>query len=305
MENKTFCLSFLKSKPAGEDLISLGLYTVDTTRASLTDTLNLINSLLKSTTDHNLTALYSDCKEQYGDSVEDINTAKTCLKTESCYDQVNQIASAILDAADDCAGKGDIPLPDNNPLKKNSLVLGDLSDIIMTFFFFCCPFPFAAISFFFVSLLLNENWQIDDICSKHRNPSFCEAVLNSITGGEAEVDLASVGQSLILSTHTNAFDTLTLIHSHINKTSEVQLKQHYLTCSEHYDDALFEINEAKKSLISGDYNGVNRAASAVEKDAEACDSNPPPDPSQLPKNNKNLEDFSIIVMIVSVFLVHN
>ncbi|KAI4299878.1 hypothetical protein L6164_033299 [Bauhinia variegata] len=147
--------------------------------------------------------------------------------------------------------------------------------------------------------------KVDEICSRHRNPSFCAATLNSMTGGAIEVDLGSVEQNVILLAHTNAFDTLTLIHSLISNTTDQQLRQHYVTCSGNYNDALFDLNQAKTALVSGDYNGVNTAAAAVKKDAEVCDSKPPADPSPLPKKSKDLEDFSIILVIVSNFLAQN
>ncbi|KAI4299877.1 hypothetical protein L6164_033298 [Bauhinia variegata] len=156
-----------------------------------------------------------------------------------------------------------------------------------------------------LSSLSMKTAKVDEICSRHRNPSFCAATLNSMTGGAIEVDLGSIGQNVILLAHTNAFDALTLIHSLISNTTDAQLKQHYVTCSGNYNDALFDLNQAKTALVSGDYNGVNTSAAAVKKDVEICDSNPPADPSPLHMKNKNLENLSIIVIIVSNFLAQN
>ncbi|KAI4335035.1 hypothetical protein L6164_013721 [Bauhinia variegata] len=133
-EDKTFCISFLNSKPggvAGADLLSLGVYTMSATSTNLTNALGLIDSLLKNTTDHNLREIYLECQEQYEDLKDDVDSSKACFEHGRCYIDVNRLAGDVADAADDCSGHGDIPLPDTNPLKQESIVLGYVSEILI------------------------------------------------------------------------------------------------------------------------------------------------------------------------------
>lgn len=143
---------------------------------------------------------------------------------------------------------------------------------------------------------------IQEICAKHTNPSFCTNFLNPKAGS----DLATLGQYTIHDAVVKALDTLTLIHSLISSTKDPALKQRYIACSSDYNDVLLVVENASKELSSGDYNGLIAATNAVDKGIQDCDSKPPgSDPSEVPKDNKDMEDVNLILVIIVGFLTQN
>ncbi|WVZ07626.1 hypothetical protein V8G54_020972 [Vigna mungo] len=143
--------------------------------------------------------------------------------------------------------------------------------------------------------------QIGDICSKHNNPSICNAIILSVPGTNQGVDIGSVSLNLINMAHVNAFDTITLISDIIRNSSDPQTHQRYSSCTMDYTDVLLALSQAKESYSSGNYSDMNFNAAVVTKDVKDCDTKAY-DSSQIRINNQNLADFSMIIMILSDFL---
>ncbi|KAI4344737.1 hypothetical protein L6164_011928 [Bauhinia variegata] len=120
----------------------------------------------------------------------------------------------------------------------------------------------------------HPNVKIQDICAKHRNGSFCLAVLNSETNGAGSVsDLVALGQSTIDLARASATKTLNLIKTLMKEQmDDAKAQKYYTECSESYDDALEDLEEARQNLVSGDHNGANLAASAAMTNIDECDS---------------------------------
>lgn len=144
--------------------------------------------------------------------------------------------------------------------------------------------------------------QVSDICSKHYTPSNCLNILNSIPGVAAGADLDSLSLYIINLAHVNAFDTITLVHTLIGNTTDSQLKQRYAACSMDYDDALLCLTQAKISYGSQDFSAMKSNSASVLKDVQDCGSKVPSDSSPLLKNNQDLEDVSVIIMVLADFL---
>ncbi|XP_028792300.1 pectinesterase inhibitor-like [Neltuma alba] len=144
---------------------------------------------------------------------------------------------------------------------------------------------------------------VQEICSKHTNPAFCTETLNPKSGS----DLQTLGHYATMDVaHLHAFQTITDLHSLIANTTDPQMRQRYITCAIAYDDVLTRLQDASKALDSGDYSGMNSGANYVIVDAQECDSKPPSaDPSSIPKNNKNLEDTALIIVIITGLLSQN
>ncbi|KAJ1439843.1 Invertase/pectin methylesterase inhibitor domain superfamily [Sesbania bispinosa] len=69
-----------------------------------------------------------------------------------------------------------------------------------------------------------------------------------------------------------------------------------------YTDVLLCLSQAQQSYTTEDYNAMNSKGATVIKDLQDCDSKAPTDPSPLMKNNQDLEDVSMIIMILADFL---
>lgn len=141
---------------------------------------------------------------------------------------------------------------------------------------------------------------VKDICFKTQDPSFCLGVLNKIPQ-VSSVDLPGLANITINLATSNATKTLQRIKSLIPKTSERQLKEAYTSCSEHYDDAIGDLDDAKKNLTEGDSNGVNLSVSAAMDEASDCDDeiNDLPADASIIKANQDLNKICDIILAIS------
>ncbi|KAK1592983.1 hypothetical protein Q3G72_033896 [Acer saccharum] len=145
--------------------------------------------------------------------------------------------------------------------------------------------------------------EINDICSKTFNPSYCVELLKS-TPKTATADLKGLAKIILDLARSNATKTLDQIHSLIPKTTDHRLKESYQACSEHYDNAIGDLNEAESDFKQGDYFGMNIQASGALDEAGDChDENEglPADPS-LRKGNQDLENICEIILVVANLL---
>lgn len=155
--------------------------------------------------------------------------------------------------------------------------------------------------FTIISHATSTNDVISTICVKTRNPPFCTSVLKS-TGS---TDLKGLATYTLNLAHTNAGKSLTLAKSMAKVVTNPQLKKRYLSCSENYDEAIGDIENAEKNLAIGDFNGVNIATSGVMTTIDDCQDNfkqPPTDKSSLLKNGKTLNDICSIILVISNLL---
>lgn len=144
--------------------------------------------------------------------------------------------------------------------------------------------------------------QISDICSKHKNPTNCAIILNSIPGLALGADIDSLSLYLINVAHVNGFDTITLMNEVIRNITDPKLKQSYSSCDMDYQDVLVSLTSAKESYTSKDFNNMKSNVANVVKDVQDCETKAPSDAPSLIKKNEDLEDVSLIIMILADFL---
>ncbi|KAK3187740.1 hypothetical protein Dsin_027301 [Dipteronia sinensis] len=145
--------------------------------------------------------------------------------------------------------------------------------------------------------------EINDICSMTLNPSYCVELLQS-TPGTATTDLKGLAKIILDLAHSNTSKTLDQIHSLIPKTTDPILKESYQSCSEHYDNATSDLDEAESDFKQGDYFGMNIQASGALDEAGDCNDETeglPADPS-LRKGNQDLKNICGIILVVANLL---
>ncbi|KAF1874585.1 hypothetical protein Lal_00030013 [Lupinus albus] len=110
MKNPSFCSSILNSKPDGADgadLLSLAQYTIDVARDNITNTINLIKSLIReSSNDPKAKAYYEIClmhsdDESVNCALFDIDYTQELLKKRD-YGGVNITATTVQTDVEDC-----------------------------------------------------------------------------------------------------------------------------------------------------------------------------------------------------------
>ncbi|KAL5057617.1 hypothetical protein RYX36_029221 [Vicia faba] len=148
----------------------------------------------------------------------------------------------------------------------------------------------------------NAAVDIQAICQKAKNPTFCTNLLTPKAGG----DLSSLAQYTLDVTRTDVSNTVSLLKTLIGKSGvDPKLQTHYKECLDHFDEeqALGDVLEAIQLLKSLDYNGVSVHLSAVMTDVDECLSDEsPPDNSDLPKSAETVYQVSQISLIISNLL---
>ncbi|PNX56278.1 pectinesterase inhibitor-like protein [Trifolium pratense] len=154
---------------------------------------------------------------------------------------------------------------------------------------------------------------VETICKKAKNYSFCITLLKSKAGG-AGGDLVSLASYTIGVARTDVSKTINLIKTLIAKSGgNPKALSHYKNCLDHFgmdEGALGEIVEAQQLLKKGDYGGVNAHASGILTDVDGCLSGDSPtdppfhDTSSLPKYAAIVEQVSQIILIITNFLLH-
>ncbi|CAK8542647.1 unnamed protein product [Lathyrus sativus] len=164
----------------------------------------------------------------------------------------------------------------------------------------------SILTIIFLSYLASSNAAVDvnAICQKAKNPSFCTNLLTPKAGG----DLDSVAQYTLDVARTDVSNTVSLLQTLIGKSGvDPKLQTHYKNCLEYFDEeqALGNILEAIQLLKALDYNGVNIRMSAVMTNVDDCLSDQsPPDTSDLPKSADTVYQVSQISLIITNLLLH-
>lgn len=160
---------------------------------------------------------------------------------------------------------------------------------------------FSLLLFIVVSHAASTNDVVSTICPKTKNPPFCASVLKSA----GTTDLKGLATYTLNLARTNAGKSLTLAKSLAAAATDPQLKERYSSCSENYDEAIGDIENAQKDLASGDFNGVNVATSGAMTSVDDCEDDfkqPPADTSSLLKDGKTLNDICSIILVISNLL---
>ncbi|XP_058739552.1 pectinesterase inhibitor 1-like [Vicia villosa] len=159
-----------------------------------------------------------------------------------------------------------------------------------------------AIVFLFCIASSNAAVDIQPICQKAKNPSFCINLLAPKAGG----DLKSLAQYTLNVDRTDTSNTVSLLKTLIGKSGvDPKLHSHYKNCLDHFDEeqALGDILEAIQLLKALDYQGVSSYMSAVMTNVDEClTDESPPDTSDLPKSAETVYQVSQISLIISNML---
>ena len=159
----------------------------------------------------------------------------------------------------------------------------------------------GVLSFTIISNVASSNDVVSTICPKTSNPQFCSSVLKSA----GTTNLKGLAVYTLNLAHTNAEKSLTLANSLTKTATNPQLKQRYSSCAESYDEAIGDIENARKDLALGDFNGVNIVTSGAMTNIGDCQdkfAQPPKDTSLLLKNGKTLNDICSIILVISNLL---
>ncbi|KAJ4721942.1 Pectinesterase inhibitor [Melia azedarach] len=164
--------------------------------------------------------------------------------------------------------------------------------------------PFLLIVPSFARLNVKVNFdEINILCSKIKNPPFCEAVLKS-TPGVDTADFPGLIKITIDLARSNATNTQNLIKSLVPKATEPRLKASYTSCSDHYDRALGDFGDGEQALNANDPNRLSSYTSAAWNETIYCENELQglaPDPS-LPKGCQDLQSFCAIILVVANLL---
>jgi pectinesterase inhibitor-like protein len=132
--NPTSCYKLLNQK-SGADLVTLAQFTIDTTRADVSNAINLINTLISQAKDPKAKQHYQLCLSQFGSegALKDVQRSQQLLM-EKDYSGLSSAASSVFTDVDDCirgASPSDPPYPDPSMLPQYANVVLDVVDITL------------------------------------------------------------------------------------------------------------------------------------------------------------------------------
>ncbi|CAH2035989.1 unnamed protein product [Thlaspi arvense] len=153
-----------------------------------------------------------------------------------------------------------------------------------------------------ISIQISDG-DVNTICSKAKNPSFCSNFFKSTPQTKA-LDLPGVAKLLIDDASGDASDAQKQFDSLAKSASDPRTKNVYTQCSENYKDALSEFDDALKALAAKDGASLNIKVSAAMTDGDSCNSELPsvkPSPQLLQKVS-DIDNLSGIVLVISNML---
>ncbi|KAK7271712.1 hypothetical protein RJT34_27835 [Clitoria ternatea] len=155
--------------------------------------------------------------------------------------------------------------------------------------------------------------ELDSICNKTENYSFCFNLLNSKVGhGTTGVDLVTLAQYAIDVTRVNITNSMKLINHLMRKNANSpEASDHYYLCLKdlgYERGALAHVMAAEEALKVGDYSLLKIEATSIQIFIDACiegespEDSPYHDTSRLPKYAHIIGQVTDIIVIISNFL---
>jgi len=145
--------------------------------------------------------------------------------------------------------------------------------------------------------------ELDHICKKTQDPTFCFNLLSSKPGGIIGTDLIDLTQYALDVTRVNITTTTKLIKRLIRiNHNNLEAKDHYTIClNQIHMGALTKVESTQEILKSGDYRDLNVVASGIRTYIELCIDGE--SPTDTPYNDTSLlptyaNDISQVVDII-------
>ncbi|TKY57978.1 Pectinesterase inhibitor [Spatholobus suberectus] len=149
--------------------------------------------------------------------------------------------------------------------------------------------------------------ELDAICKKTKNPTFCLNLLNSKPGGVAGANFVDLAQYVLDVTRANITTTTKLIKRLIRRNpNDLEARDHYTLClKQFHKGALNKVQSTQEILKSRDYQDLNVAASGIRThinlciDGESPSDTPYHDTSLLPTYADAISQVIEIIIIIS------
>lgn len=150
--------------------------------------------------------------------------------------------------------------------------------------------------------------EVNVICQKAKNPSFCSTLLNSKPGGTNGADLVSLAQYTIDVLRVKLTNTVKLINTLISRSGkDVKALTHYKNCLKYYfadGGAIFVLGNIQRVLKEGNYNLMSVGANDIIHDISDCINDPNyHDTSSLPNYGQVALQIDQIIQIIAGFLM--
>ncbi|XP_019094901.1 PREDICTED: pectinesterase inhibitor 2-like [Camelina sativa] len=145
--------------------------------------------------------------------------------------------------------------------------------------------------------------EINTICSEGANPSFCFQFFKS-TPETKTMDLSGVAEFLIKYASRNAIDLSNQFKSLVKSPVDPRSKSIYAECSQLYEIAVSNFDDALKDLAAKDNLSLNVNVSAAMTDGVTCKDDlvsVRPSPKLL-KKISDIDNLSAIVLVISKIL---
>ncbi|OMO98457.1 Pectinesterase inhibitor [Corchorus capsularis] len=145
---------------------------------------------------------------------------------------------------------------------------------------------------------------INTICSKTDDQSFCSRVLTNPSLHPYETNLYGLAKISINLALTAAYDTQQAISPLLNQAKNYKEREAYTLCSNNYKEASASVRNANRLLAKHDYRGVRVSALSGVEEAKDCESHAKINPnSPLVQKNGDFKNYCNILWVISNRLV--
>ena len=145
----------------------------------------------------------------------------------------------------------------------------------------------------------SQNDTVSTVCPQTKNPSLCRQLLKPVR----KLNAIKMADHMLHLAHTSAVECRRRAQQlEAEETANLKLKKRYSECSESIDSSVNAIEFGKQYLALGGYIVVTVQVIGATNDVDQCldtFNQPPPEPSSLPRNVKNLRDICDIASYVA------
>ncbi|KAJ8636361.1 hypothetical protein MRB53_010628 [Persea americana] len=145
---------------------------------------------------------------------------------------------------------------------------------------------------------------IVDTCKKTLHNDLCLSILRSDPSSQ-KADLKGLLAIALKAANKSAADAVEHIATLKGETTDYYVEQRLSACSEHYQDAMDQIDDSEEALDSNGYSDFNTWVTAAMSDAESCEdefNDEPGHPSPLTLQNDDFNKICGITLAIAKLL---
>ncbi|KAG8385147.1 hypothetical protein BUALT_Bualt03G0011500 [Buddleja alternifolia] len=259
--NLVQCFKLLKSdhRTSNVDAKGLSEISIDLTNNKANKIHSQLNSLVKATRDLHMRNIYNSCSKNYDDAIRDLEVAKKNLKSDAYKNMHAQVKDASEEIKSCEKMFNGASSSDHAHIKKKNQYLEFLVSIVKV-----------------TADNLNMKDDSDsetilrDLCSQIERSKECIDLIKSQLSRFEDSGCNNVAGPVIDLAREKAEQIRDMLRELHEDSNDDKFKGKYESCSSNYNDASRNLEEAKRSLDSNDYQNIPKQVDDTNDELEGC-----------------------------------